>query len=52
MRRVIRDCGFPVNGYAAGWLDAYRERWDYLLKVPGDKTASEADEYTSACTRS
>ena len=33
MRRVTSNYGFPVSGCAAGWLDAYRERWDYLTEA-------------------
>ena len=34
VRRLRRDYGFPVPGFPAGWLDAYRERWDHLLAPP------------------
>ena len=42
MRRVTNNYGFPVDGYPAGWLDSYRERWDSLISSLGDETLDEA----------
>jgi len=30
MRRLLAEFPFPVSGAAPGWLDEYRERWEYL----------------------
>lgn len=32
MRRLLSNYSFPVAGYEHGWLDNYRERWDYVTR--------------------
>jgi hypothetical protein len=34
LRRLLPDYKFLVDGYPAGWLDGYLERWDYLTTDP------------------
>lgn len=34
MRQIRSSYPFPVPGYPDGWLESYRERWDYLERDP------------------
>jgi hypothetical protein len=34
VRSLMRRYPFEVPGYPDGWLDAYRDRWDYLSAEP------------------
>ena len=34
VRSLMRRYPFEVPGYPAGWLDAFRDRWDYLTTEP------------------
>jgi hypothetical protein len=49
LRMLLPAYSFPVPGLSPGWLDAYRERWDYLTTdepaangLAGPVTMSEA----------
>jgi hypothetical protein len=35
VRRLRPSYRWPVPGFPDGWLEAYRERWDYLEIDPG-----------------
>jgi hypothetical protein len=35
MRRLLPAYGFEVPGYAPGWLDQFRERWDLITATVG-----------------
>ena len=36
LRRLLAAYSFPVPGLAAGWLEEFRERWDYLTVDASD----------------
>ena len=41
VRSLMRRYPWDVPGYPPGWLDQYRDRWDYIT---GEPPASEANE--------
>ncbi len=43
VRSLGRGYPFEVPGYPNGWLDAYRDRWDYLTMEPQEGGDSGSD---------
>jgi hypothetical protein len=39
LRRIRPTSPFPVPGFPDGWLEEYRERWDYLEHESSDLAA-------------
>lgn len=42
MRRLIPEYGFEIPGYPRGWLEAYRERWEQIIRLQAQPTDGPA----------
>jgi hypothetical protein len=50
MRRIMPRFREEVLGFADGWMDAYRERWDFISTEPEDRPSQAAGAVTEIDT--